>query len=162
MSQFTDVLSPLQMASDLLVSKELSVEPVGPFEIAAEVLDGFAPFNIFVMWRPEQQSIMFNCTISNPIPAEKVHDIEELLIQLNARMWVGHFEIAPEDGLVGFRYNLLLHGVGYPTLEQLDEIYETAVSECNRIYPALQFIIIEGRKAKDAALAAMVETMGEA
>ena len=55
-----------------------------------------------------------------------------------------------------------LRGAQAPTIEQVQDMVETALYECERFYPAFQFVIWGGRSAKDAMAAALLETVGEA
>jgi len=49
-----------------------------------------------------------------------------------------------------------------PTLEQMEDLVETALHECEKFYPAFQYVIWGGKTANDAIAAAMIETVGEA
>jgi hypothetical protein len=48
------------------------------------------------------------------------------------------------------------------TVEQLEDLMEAALCECERYYPAFQFVIWGGKKPEEAMQAAMLETVGEA
>ena len=41
-------------------------------------------------------------------------------------------------------------------------LIEVAISECERFYPAFQFVLWGGKSAEEAIAAAMLETQGEA
>ena len=45
---------------------------------------------------------------------------------------------------------------------QIERLIEIAISECERYYPAFQFVLWGGKSADEAVAAAMFETMGEA
>jgi hypothetical protein len=163
MSTFSEIrLSPLMLASQYLKSRGWQVEKVADTEISTEINQFFTPFHLCMMWHEEQQSLMVSCHIRQDI-TDKTHlAVVELLANLNSTIWMGHYEMAPEDGLVGYRYTLNLADVKYPTDAQLESMIDTAIAECVRIYPALQYILVEGKTAKEAALAAMMDTVGEA
>ena len=44
----------------------------------------------------------------------------------------------------------------------MEKLIEIALNECERFYPAFQFVIWGGKSPADAMAAAMLETMGEA
>ena len=155
-------LSPLMMAYKYLKTRGWDAEKVADSEISTEITDFFTPFHLCMMWQEDQQSLMVCCNIRHNIPEKNRSCVQDLLSSLNARIWMGHFEIAPEDDLVGYRYTLNLAGVDYPTSEQIESMVDIATSECVRIFPALQYILIDGKTATEAALAAMMETVGEA
>lgn len=155
-------LSPLMLAFQYLKRRGWSVEKVGDFEISTEINDLFAPFHLCMMWNQDHQSLMISCHIRQKLTDKTQQAVIDLLANLNSTIWMGHYELAPEDGLVGYRYTLNLTGVDYPSEGQLESMIDTAVAECVRIYPALQYIVVEGKTAKEASVAAMMDTVGEA
>jgi hypothetical protein len=46
--------------------------------------------------------------------------------------------------------------------ELIEDLIDIATTECDRFYPAFQFVIWGGKSAGDAIVAAMLETEGEA
>jgi len=86
----------------------------------------------------------------------------ELLMLANETLWLGHFTIWIDEGLPMFRHALPLRGAKVPTIGQIQDMVETALYECERFYPAFQFVIWGGRSAKEAMAAALLETVGEA
>ena len=61
-----------------------------------------------------------------------------------------------------YRHTIPLRGLPGASLEQLEDLVEAALMECDRIYPALQMVIWGGSTVKDALDAAVMETVGEA
>jgi hypothetical protein len=57
---------------------------------------------------------------------------------------------------------VLLRGQRGATVEQLEDLLDVAIQECERHYPAFQFVIWGGRTPEEAMQAAMLEPMGEA
>jgi hypothetical protein len=86
--------------------------------------------------------------------------IYELLAKLNERLWMGHFAIWVEEGIPMYR-----HTVRLPNRLDIDlvsELMELAMQECERYYPAFQFVIWGGRTAEDAIASSLLDTVGEA
>jgi hypothetical protein len=81
---------------------------------------------------------------------------------VNERMWLGHFDLWIEDGVPMFRHAVLTRGGGGMHASQMEELIEIAITECERFYPAFQFVIWGGKAPAEAIAAAMLETMGEA
>ena len=61
-----------------------------------------------------------------------------------------------------FRHALPLRGGHGASLEQLEDLLDAAVSECERFYPAFQSVIWGGMNAESALAAAMFDVAGEA
>ena len=61
-----------------------------------------------------------------------------------------------------YRHALPLRGTVGLTREQVEDLVETALLECERFYPAFQFVVWGGKTAEEAILASMIDTAGEA
>ena len=61
-----------------------------------------------------------------------------------------------------YRHALPLRGTGGPSIGQMEDMVDTAISECERFYPAFQHIIWGGKSATESIEVAMVDTVGEA
>jgi len=61
-----------------------------------------------------------------------------------------------------FRYAVLLRGIGTASVEQVEDLVDIAVSECERFYPAFQLVIWGGKSPEEAMATAMIEPIGEA
>jgi len=48
------------------------------------------------------------------------------------------------------------------TVEQLEDLLDVAIAECERFYPTFQFVIWGGKRPEEALQAALLETVGEA
>ncbi|MBI2706939.1 MAG: YbjN domain-containing protein [Proteobacteria bacterium] len=154
--------SPMSLLEELFSQFEWNYDYTSDHEITAESEGRWCTYRLFALWRQELECLTISSLIDIKIPADKRTSVETLLSSMNPKVWLGHFEIAPEDELPAFRYNLTLRGNPNPTLEQLEEIVTSAVTECDRLYPALQFVLWGGKSPEDALMAAMMDTYGEA
>ena len=96
------------------------------------------------------------------VPDKRQSDVHSLLAMVNERMWLGHFDLWIEDGVPMFRHAVLTRGGTGMHASQMEELIEIAITECERFYPAFQFVIWGGKAPGEAIAAAMLETMGEA
>jgi len=55
-----------------------------------------------------------------------------------------------------------LRGQVGASVEQLEDLVDTAVTESERFYPALQMVVWGGRPVSEALQASLMEPMGEA
>jgi len=86
----------------------------------------------------------------------------ELLALANERLWIGHFGMDPDDGMPLFRHSVLLRGAPGASAESLEDMIDIAITECERFYPAFQFVLWGGKTPTEALEAAMLECVGEA
>jgi hypothetical protein len=51
---------------------------------------------------------------------------------------------------------------GNPSIEPLEDLVDIALNECERFFPAFQFVLWGGKSPREALDAAMLEPVGEA
>ncbi|MFL6856664.1 MAG: YbjN domain-containing protein, partial [Allosphingosinicella sp.] len=90
--------------------------------------------------------------------------VYETIGLINEQLWLGHFELWANSGLVLFRHATLLEGEerGTLTLPHAETLVEAAIEECERFYPVFQFVLWAGKTPQEAIAAALIETQGEA
>lgn len=153
---------PLDLIEDVVSANEWPFDRPAEDELLAEVNGRFCDLRLFFVWREDFNAIHFTCAFDARVPPHHRREIHELLAMVNEKLWLGHFELASEDGAPLFRHTLPLRGVSGPAVEQIEDMLETALSECDRFFPAFQFVNWGGKTAEEAFKAAMFETMGEA
>ncbi|MDP6343335.1 MAG: YbjN domain-containing protein, partial [Alphaproteobacteria bacterium] len=102
------------------------------------------------------------CAYDMRVPEKRLPDVHALLAMVNERMWLGHFDLWSEDGVPMYRHAVLTRGGDGPSVIQMEHLIEVAITECERFYPAFQFLIWGGKSPGEAIAAAMLETVGEA
>jgi hypothetical protein len=95
------------------------------------------------------------------VPSHRIGDTCVLLAHINERMWLGHFDLCADEGILMFRQALML-GSSSATASQIEELLEVALLECERVFPAFMFLIWGGKNPAEALETAMLETYGEA
>lgn len=110
----------------------------------------------------EYQSLHITCCMDMRLPIEKTPQISELLSVINSKLWIGHFAIAPDSRMPAYRHTLLMLGDETTKSLEIEDIIETALGECDRFYPAFQFVGWGGQSANDAMTSALFECVGEA
>jgi hypothetical protein len=88
--------------------------------------------------------------------------VNDLLVTANEKLWLGHFDLFAEEGSVVFRHTVPLRGLSGVSVEQLEDLVDTAVQECERFYPALQLVLWGGYSVEQAISVALMDTLGEA
>jgi hypothetical protein len=96
------------------------------------------------------------------VPKARKAAVYELLALVNEKLWLGHFDVASDDNAPAFRHAVLLRGALGASVEQIEDLVDIALSECERFYPAFQLVLWGGKSAEDAITAAMIDPVGEA
>lgn len=133
-----------------------------PGEMSGEVQGSWTTYQVRGIWRPEDQVLQILCLPEIRIPKGKQNDANELVARANEQMWLGHFDIWSNGGVLLYRNGTLLGSDGMLGLDQAQALVEIAVEECDRFYPAFQFVLWGDKEPRDALKSAMVDAAGEA
>ncbi len=131
-------------------------------EIAVQAPGKWADYSMFFAWNDTADAVHFTCAFDLRVPSESRDNIHELLILINEKLWLGHFGLWDQEGLPMYRHALLLRGTRGPSLGQMEDMVDTAITECERFYPAFQQVLFGGKSATESIEVAMVDTVGEA
>lgn len=154
--------NPLDLVEEIVAANEWPFERPGEDEMVVEITGRWCDYRLFFVWQHEVSAMQFSCQFDMKVPGARRSATHELLAEVNSRMWLGHFDVCTEEHTPLFRQTLLLRGARAASVEQIEDLVDIAIAECERYYPAFQFVIWGGKSAQDAVSAAILDTMGEA
>lgn len=154
-------LNPIDTIEHLADTREWLFDRRAEEEVAVELPGKWCDFGLFFSWSQELGALHFSCALDMRIQPDRMADVCTLIAILNERMWLGHFALWRDEGIPMFRYTLRQQGAEMDS-RAIEDLVEIAVSECERFYPAFQFVIWGGKSADDAIDAALLDTVGEA
>lgn len=154
--------NPLDLLEEIVVANEWMFDRANEDEMVVELAGRWCHYRLFFIWQREIAALQFSCQFDMRVPEGKRGDVNDLLAMLNCRMWMGHFGIDQQGGTPMFRYTILSRTEKPPGLESLEDLVEIALTECERFYPAFQFVVWGGKRPEEAMTAAMIDTVGQA
>ena len=155
-------INPLDLIEELVIANDWPFQRAADDEILVEISGRWTDYRLFFVWQEEASALQFCCRLDAKAPAKTRATINDLLARINERLWVGHFDVSSEEDAIMFRHALLLRGVSGVSAEQVEDLVELALSECERFYPAFQLVIWGGKNADEAMQAAILDPIGEA
>jgi len=153
---------PLDLVEQVITEQSWPFERSTIDELNIAVTGTWADYHMSINWRPELEALQVACAFDMKVPPHKRKSIYELICLVNEQMWLGHFDLWTDDGLLLFRHAHLLRGAATANEEQCESLVHAAVDACERHYPAFQFVVWGGKSAKEALSAALLECVGEA
>jgi len=153
---------PLDVIEQLVLAHDWAFDRRNDSEIAVHVPGRWCDYNLFFAWNDSASAMHFTCAFDMRVPSEKRSPVHELLAMVNERLWMGYFGVWEDEGLPMYRHVLPMRGFREPSFEQVEDLMETAIVECDRFYPAFQYVIWGGKSAADAIASALIDTVGEA
>ena len=155
--------NPIDTVEDVLTPDDnLQLTRPSSRELLIVTPGQWARYRLHCFWQTELQALHTAAMMELTIDVDKRPAIMELMCLINARLWIGHFEFSDEGTNPVFRHGLLLRGQERVAREQVEDLMEVAIGECDRFYPAFQLVLLADHTPQKALEAAMIETVGEA
>jgi hypothetical protein len=154
--------NPLDVMEQIVAANEWVFDRRSDAEMAAEAPGKWCDYGLYFSWSREISAMHFSCTLDIKVPAPRRGALFELLAKANEKLWIGHFGMDSDDGMPLFRQSVLLRGAPGASAESLEDMIDIAITECERFYPAFQFVLWGGKTPEEALQAAMLECVGEA
>lgn len=156
------VLDPLDVVEHVLAAENLPFDRTEDGDLAFALTGDWKDYELWFAWRPEGDCLQLCCSLDLQAPKNRRGASYELLNLVNQRVWMGHFEVWPDEGEIVFRQSLALPDGERPTLAQAASMIDAAVEAADRFYPAFDFLVRVGKSPTEAVAACMFETVGEA
>ena len=158
----SDDAAPVEMLAALFDARGWACDIVSDDEMTGEVQGSWAKYQLRAIWRSEDNVLQFICLPDIRVTSEKRQNAYELLSLVNEQMWLGHFDIWSNGDVLLYRHGALLGDDGTLSLVQAQALVETAIDECDRFYPAFQFVLWGDKSPRAALDSALVDAAGEA
>ncbi|AVM76002.1 type III secretion system chaperone family protein [Magnetospirillum gryphiswaldense] len=156
------VINPLDLIEQFVTANDWAFDRRSDDELAVEMPGKWCNYSLYFAWREDMGAMHFTCAFDMKVPSGKHPVICELLAAINEKLWLGHFGLWDDEGVPMFRHTSLVRGTEGLSPEQVEDLMDIALTECERFYPAFQFVIWGGKSAKDAVACSLLDTVGEA
>ena len=154
--------NPIDLVEEIVLANDWSHDRASEEEMVDEISGRWCDYRMYFLWQEELSALHFSCGFDMKVPKRRRGPLYELLALANERLWLGHFDLAAGEASPSFRYAVLLRGIGMASAEQVEDLVDIALSECERFYPAFQLVIWGGKPPEEAMATAMIEPIGEA
>ena len=155
-------ISPLAVVEDIAADNNWAFERSGEDEVTIVSKGEWTDYQLSFTWMGEIEALHLACAFDMKIPAPRRPEVQRLIAAVNEQLWIGHFDVWTQNGVVMFRHALVLSGGLTASGRQCEALLATALDTCERYYPAFQFVLWAGKTAAEAMSAAMFDTEGEA
>jgi hypothetical protein len=156
------IANPIDIAEEIVLANQWAHDRSSDEELLVEIDGKWCDYRLLFLWQREISALHFSCSFDMKVPKARRAAVLELLAAINERLWLGHFDLVTDDQSPAFRQGVLFRGAGGASVEQVEDLVDIAVTECERFYPAFQLVIWGGKQAEEAIAAAMIDPAGEA
>ena len=144
-----------------MASAEHKYDRTSDDELTLVVGGSWTDYHLSLNWRSDLEALHLACAFDFRVPENRIGEMYRLLAQINEQLWIGHFDLWTQEGLVMFRNSLLLNGT-FCVPQQCEALLKAALDGCERYYQAFQFVVWAGKESREALVSTMFQTEGQA
>ncbi len=153
--------NPVDMVEHIATIHDWSFERSAPDELTLTVSGSWCDYHISLTWRDDLEALHLACAFDFRVPKLRLADVYKLMALINEQLWLGHFDLWKEDGMLLYRHGLLFAGAD-THVGQCEGLLKAALEACERYYQSFQFVVWAGKSPEDALAATLFETQGSA
>jgi hypothetical protein len=158
----TAEIHPIDIVETLAEHHAWDFDRIAEDQIAMAIEGAWRTYSLTLAWSPYDETLRILCTFEMDPPADRLAALFETLNSANDKCWSGAFTLWREQGLMVYRYGLVLTGGETAGPSQINQLVHLAVSACERFYPAFQLVCWGDEKPEHAMRVAMDEAFGTA
>jgi hypothetical protein len=155
------VANPIDLFEQIASSNDWTCDRTGNDELTLVVGGNWTDYHVSLNWRDDLEAFHLACAFDFRVPDNRLPEMYRLIAQINEQLWLGHFDLWTQEGLVMFRHALLLNGA-VATPGQCEAMLRSALEACERYYQAFQFVVWAGKESREALVSTMFQTEGQA
>lgn len=154
--------NPLDLIEELVNSKGWKVsESDGEFMVI-EAKGDKTTYQMCVEWQEEFSALLFSCAMPVEITDATYETAIRTIEKANQNIWLGHFDLSHKNRPT-FRHTMMLRMIPAGiAVDIAQDLFNLAISECDRFYTTFQLIQAGDIAAVDNLKAVVFETVGEA
>jgi hypothetical protein len=153
--------NPIDLVEQIAAHNDWATERTGADELTLTVMGQWSDYHVSLNWRDDLESLHIACAFDAKVPDNRLPEVYRLVAQINEQLWLGHFDVWTQEGLIMFRQGLMLNGA-LATTNQCEALLKAAFEACERYYQAFQFVVWAGKESREALASTMFETEGRA
>ena len=153
--------NPIDLVDEISSRNDWAAERTSADELTLTVIGQWCDYHVSLNWRDDLETLHIACAFDAKVPDNRLPEVYRLVAQINEQLWLGHFDVWTQEGLIMFCQGLMLNGA-LVTTHQCEALLKAAFEACERYYQAFQFVVWAGKDSREALASTMFETEGQA
>ena len=120
-------VNPLDVVERVATTNSWSFERAGDDEITILVTGKWTDYQVSYTWMFDIEALHLACAFELKVPERNSGEVQQLISLINEQMWVGHFDLWTQDGIVMYRHALVLAGGVEASSRQCEALLGTAL-----------------------------------
>lgn len=161
---FEDVSNPLDGIEELLSAHDWVFSRMNEDELFVQVTGPIGgEYRMLFVWQEDISAMQFTCQMDLSIDRAHRARAANALADINAGLWLGHFNLPSDTNVPEFCHTSLFRGMTSSSgVDHVSDLVDIAFAACERYFPAFE-ILAGGCTQEDEALSfALLETEGTA
>jgi len=155
-----DTPNPLDNIEDILRAIDWDFNRMGDNELLVTLAGKYGDYQLIFLWQADMTALQISVQYNLIISAHNIMNAANILMTINERSWMGHFEIAADTNTPSFRYTTLLNPENKQSYEQLESILDIALAQCETNYAAFSLLSADTAANNDTLPLALMQTQG--
>ena len=155
-------LNPLDFIEEVVVDNSWPHNRINEDTLYVEISGQWCDYFFSIAWSRDSKALQYTCTYNIRVRPGYEESLSSLINLINCQLCFGHFEFWKEDNWIIYRNSVFAYYNKNISSDQISQIFSSSIGECEKYYPAFQFLLWEKKSPKDAIAASMLNTLGEA
>lgn len=159
---YDEVLNPLDSVEEVLSSNNWVYDRMTSDELVVRVTGKSCDYRLFFIWQENMNAMQFCCQYEMSIPVDNIQMASAVLMDVNASLWLGHFEISRDTCIPTFRQTSLFAGMNQTDhSDKIENLVDISLAQCERYHSVFHLLSREGGAQTDSLSLALMDTAGE-
>ena len=155
-----DTPNPLDNIEDILHANDWDFNRMGDNELLVILTGKYCIYQLIFLWQADMSALQLSIQYDLPIKPSNLSRAANILMTINERTWLGHFEIAGDTFLPSYRYTTLLKPDDKHAYEQLENVVDIALAQCETNYAAFSLLTGDNVANDETLPLALMQTQG--
>ena len=129
--------NPLDVVERLAAGNDWPFERTGEDEIALVVTGRWTNYQVSFTWMNDIEALHLACAFDMKVPEPRLAEVQQLIALINEQLWIGHFDVWMQNGMVMFRHALVLAGGVGASSRQCEAVLGSALEFLRALLPGI-------------------------
>ncbi len=154
--------NPLDHVEEILSHHNWTYSRMTSDELMLQITGKTCGYSLIFVLQENMSALQFCCQYNLRVNPKNIPAASLALMQMNADLWMGHFEIARETLTPSFRHTSLLRGMGdQGGFDSIQDLVDISLVQCERFLQVFSILAQEETATTETLSLAIMETHGE-
>ena len=161
-ADFFELGNPIELVARFVVQQDWFLKQTHADGVVVDVPGQWGQYQLRVDWQEDLQVLRVHVMLDllfDDVPTER---LKTLLFDLNEHLFFGHFRLSSDNRQVQLYYVLSLRGAGGATPEQIEDVVDILLGQCEQAAPAFAQLVFAPERLASSTGLLMVPVAGQA